>query len=74
MLPGGLIREQECIGSIIDVADEAEIGFQPSENPNEAFGYIILKLKEGQSACINRSTQAMMVQPLSGAAYFEVEN
>jgi hypothetical protein len=59
--PGGLIRDGEQIGTIIEVSDDAEVSFQPSTNPKETFSRITLKVTEGDGIRINRGTQAMLV-------------
>jgi len=74
MLPGTLVSKGEEIGSIIDVSDNAEIGFQKSKNPKELFSCIILKVAKGDEVCINRSTQAMVVSESEQAITFQVED
>ena len=71
MVPGGLVRESEEIGSIIEVPDEAEIGFD-GQMPDKTFERILLKLAPGQAVRLHRATQAMMVQPSDQAVVFDV--
>ena len=72
MLPGGLVRGSEEIGSIIEVPDDAEIGFE-GQMPDQTFQRILLKLGPGQAVRLHRATQAMMVQP-SQPVVFEVSS
>jgi hypothetical protein len=71
MLPGGLVRESEEIGSIIEVPDDAEIGFD-GQMPDKTFQRILVKLAPGQAVRLHRATQAMMVQPSDQAVVFDV--
>jgi len=71
MVPGGLVRESEEIGSIIEVPDDAEIGFD-GQMPDKTFQRILLKLAPGQAVRLHRATQAMMVQPSDQAVVFDV--
>jgi hypothetical protein len=66
--PGGLVFDGEKIGAIIEVSDDAEIGFQKSDNPQKPYSRIILKVAKGDGILINRSTQAILVgseQPIA---------
>jgi hypothetical protein len=74
MLPGTLVSKDEQIGSVIDVSDNAEIGFQESKNPGELFSCIILKVAKGDGIRINRPTQAMLVCESEGPVTFQVED
>lgn len=60
--PGGLVAENQKIGAVIEVSDDAEIGFQKSNDPENRFSRIILKVEKGDGILINRSTQAMLVE------------
>jgi len=71
MVPGGLVRESEEIGSIIEVPDDAEIGFD-GQMPDKTFERILLKLAPGQAVRLHRATQAMLVQPSDQAVVFDV--
>lgn len=74
VLPGALVRKDEQLGAIIKVSDEAEIGFQESENSEEPFTRIILKVAKGDGVRINRPTQAMLVCELEQPIAFQVED
>jgi hypothetical protein len=74
LLPGALVPPGAQIGSVIDVPDDAEIGFKESENPDEHFIHIILRLKKGQSVGVARSTQAMVLTESVKTIIFEVED
>jgi hypothetical protein len=72
VLPGGIVRENEPVGSIIEVSDEVEISFQESENQQNGFSFIILRLPRGESVRLNRSAQAMVTQPSGESIIFQV--
>jgi hypothetical protein len=74
VLPGALVRKDEQIGAIIKVSDESEIGFQESQNPEELFSRIILKVAKGDGVRINRPTQAMLICALEQPITFQVED
>jgi len=74
LLPSALVPPGSLIGSVIDIPDDAEIGFQESENPDEPFIHIILRLKKGQSVRFSRSTQAVFLTELVKTITFEVED
>jgi hypothetical protein len=69
---GGLVQGGEEIGSIIEVPDDAEIGFE-GQMPDKTFERIFVKLTPGQAVRLHRATQAMMVQP-SQPVVFEVSS
>jgi hypothetical protein len=73
LLPAALVPAGAQIGSVIDVPDDAEIGFRESENPNEPFSHIVLKLEKGQAAKVARSTQAVVLTESVKTVTFEVE-
>ena len=58
-LPGELVREGEQIGSIIDVSDDAEIGFR--QRPDESFEAIILRLRAGHTVELHRGSDALLI-------------
>ena len=58
-LPGELLREGEQIGSIIDVSDDAEIGFR--QRTDESFEAIILRLRAGHTAELHRGSDALLI-------------
>lgn len=58
-LPGELMREDEKIGSIIEVDDDAEIGFR--QRPDGSFEAIILRLRTGHSVELHRSSDAVLL-------------
>jgi hypothetical protein len=74
LLPGALVPPGVPIGSVIDVPDDAEIGFRESENPGEPFSHIVLKLEKGQTAAVAHSTQAIVLTESVKTITFEVEN
>jgi hypothetical protein len=73
LLPGALVPPGAQIGSVIDVPDDAEIGFRESENPGEPFSHIVLKLEKGQTVGVARSTQAMVLTDSVKTITFAVE-
>ena len=73
LLPGALVPPGAQIGSVIDVPEDAEIGFRGSGNPNEPFSHIVLKLEKGQAAQLGRSTQAVVLTDSVKTVTFEVE-
>ncbi|HEY3762639.1 MAG TPA: hypothetical protein VGN23_12910 [Verrucomicrobiae bacterium] len=72
VFPGALIQGEELIGDIIEVSDNADIGFQKSENPEEIFSHIVLKVAKGDGICLNRSTEAILVCDTDQPVAFEV--
>lgn len=61
LLPGGMIRDDEKIGSIIETSDDnVLLGFIESPD-RKGFTHIRIKLERGQSATILRSAQAMIL-------------
>jgi hypothetical protein len=74
ILPGALVANGEEIGAIINVSDDAEIGFKESQNPGELFSQIIVKVSKGDGVRINRSTQAMLVGESERPVMFQVED
>jgi hypothetical protein len=74
VLPGALVHKDEQIGMIIKVSDDAEIGFLESQNPEEPFNRIILKVAKGDGIRINRPTQAMLVCESEQTVTFQVED
>ena len=58
-LPGELLREGELIGSIIDVSDDAEIGFR--QRADKSFEAIILHLRAGHTVVLHRSSDALLI-------------
>ena len=73
VLPGALVLKGEQIGAIIEVSDDAEIGFQESQSTKELFRHIILKVAKGDGIRINRPTQAMVVCESEQLIAFQVE-
>jgi hypothetical protein len=73
LFPGGLIGENETIGAVIEVSDEAEIGFEKSDNPTDTFKFIVLKVSKGDGIRLNRGTQAIVIQPAKKAVEFAME-
>jgi len=74
LLPGALVPPEAQIGSVIDVPDDAEIGFRESENPGEPFSHIVLKLEKGQAVKVARSTQAVVLTESVKTVTFGVED
>jgi hypothetical protein len=58
-LPGELVRDEEQIGSIIEVDDDAEIGFR--QRPDGSFEAIILSLRAGHAVALHRSSDAVLL-------------
>jgi hypothetical protein len=58
-LPGELVRDGEQVGSIIDIDDDAEIGFR--QLPDGSFEAIILRLRTGQEVELHRSSHALLL-------------
>lgn len=73
LLPGALFPPGAQIGSVIDVPEDTEIGFRESENPNEPFSHIVLKLEKGQAAKVARSTQAIVLTESAKNITFTIE-
>ena len=74
MLPGALVAKDEIIGAIIDVSDDAEMGFLESKNPDELFSFIILKVPKGDGVRVNRPTEALLVGDSERPVTFQVED
>ena len=71
-LPGELVRQQEQIGSIVEVDDDAQIGFrQRADGSLEA---IILQLRAGQRALLHRSSDALLIADDDRERIFHVES
>ncbi len=73
LLPAALVPSGVQIGSVLDVPDDAEVGFRESENPGEPFSHIVLKLAKGQTAGVARSTQAVVLTEAVKTITFAVE-
>jgi len=65
LLPGGLIGENEKVGSIIIAPDSAKISFQQSDKPDGSFVTITLHLLRGSPVRIARTTQAIILSKTS---------
>ena len=71
-LPGELVREQEQIGSIVEVDDDAQIGFR--QRPDGNFEAIILQLRAGHRVLLHRSCDALLIADYDRERVFHVES
>src|SRR5262245_35001014 len=71
-LPADLVRAEEKIGSIIDVDDDAEIGFR--ERADGSLEAIILRLRAGQKAELHRSSEALLIADDDRERVFHIES
>jgi len=71
-LPGGLVREPEQIGSIIEVDDDAQIGFR--QRADGSFEAIILQLRAGHRVLLHRSSDALLIANDDRERIFHVES
>jgi len=58
IFPGEILRDEEQIGSIIEVDDDAEIGFR--QRPDKSFDLIILRLKAGHTVTLHRGADVLL--------------
>jgi len=59
-LPGALVGDDEVFGSIIELSsDRVQVGFTPSADGSQIVA-IQLRLSPGQSACLRRSSEALI--------------
>ena len=70
-LPDALVREDEKIGSIIKVDDEARIGF--CDRPDGTLEAIILQLQSGQKVRLHRSCDVLLLADDDRERVFYVE-
>ena len=59
--PGELVRDDEQMGSIIEVDDDAEMGFQ--KRADGSFEAIHLRLRPGHAVTLHRSSDVLLVGP-----------
>ena len=70
-LPGELVREDEKIGTIIEVDDEARIGFR--ERLDGTVEAIILQLQAGHKVRLHRSSDVLLLADDDRERVFYVE-
>jgi len=70
-LPGELVRDREQIGSIIEVDDDAEIGFR--QRDDGSFEAIILRLRAGHAVALHRSSDVLLIADDDRERVFHVE-
>ena len=68
ILPGEIFREGEELGSIIEVDDDAHIGFH--QRPDGSFDRIILRMKAGHKATLRRGSQALLGGDVAVRAFY----
>jgi hypothetical protein len=71
-LPGELVREQEQIGSIVEVDDDAQIGFR--QRADGSFDAIILQLRAGRRVLLHRASDALLIADDDRERVFYVES
>jgi hypothetical protein len=74
LLPGGLIQNEETIGSIIEVPDDADIGFRNAHGTGEPFECIFVNLKPGMFLRLHRNTEVVVVHESKSAAIFHINS
>jgi hypothetical protein len=74
VFPARLVQENEQIVEIIEAPDDAEIGFQESDDTQEVFSHIILKLPKGGGVRVNRSSKAILLGQTGKKITFRTEN
>lgn len=73
LLPGQLIQNAETIGSIIEVPDDANIGFRNGMRIDEPFDCLMVRLKPGMSLKLNRSTEVIIMHNSTEPVVFKIE-